>query len=179
MDIGAKIKDLRIQNGLTQEELAARSELTKGFISQLERNLTSISIATLTDVLECLGTNLQEFFSAPADEQIVFGAEDYFVSEQAENGTEIQWIVPNAQKNDMEPIIISIAGKSSTAADDPHPGEEFGYVLQGSVILHLGAKKYRAKKGECFYYRADTAHYLENPGASPARVLWISTPPMF
>lgn len=61
MDIGSKIKELRIANGLTQEELADRSELSKGFISQMENNLTSPSIATLIDVLQCLGTGLKHF----------------------------------------------------------------------------------------------------------------------
>ena len=58
MDIGKKLKDLRIKNDLTLEELASRSELTKGFLSQVERNLTSPSISTLEDLLEALGTNL-------------------------------------------------------------------------------------------------------------------------
>ena len=57
MEIGVKIKQLRQQRGLTQEELASRTELTKGFISQLERDLTSPSIATLMDILEALGTD--------------------------------------------------------------------------------------------------------------------------
>lgn len=55
MDIGVKIRELRILNGLTQEELADRSELSKGFISQLENDLTSPSISTLEDILQCLG----------------------------------------------------------------------------------------------------------------------------
>ena len=58
MEIGQKIKQLRIQKGLTLEELASRSELTKGFLSQMERDLTSPSIATLNDILEALGTTL-------------------------------------------------------------------------------------------------------------------------
>ena len=62
MDIGAKIKALRIQNDLTLEELASRSELTKGFLSQVERNLTSPSVSTLEDILEALGTDLASFF---------------------------------------------------------------------------------------------------------------------
>ena len=62
----------------TQEELADRAELSKGFISQLERNLTSPSIATLTDILQCLGSTLSEFFYEPPEEQIVFGKSDYF-----------------------------------------------------------------------------------------------------
>ena len=70
--------------GLTQEELADRAELSKGFISQLERNLTSPSIATLTDILQCLGTTLGEFFNETPEEQVVFGKADYFEKYDAE-----------------------------------------------------------------------------------------------
>ena len=63
MDIGLKLKELRILKGLTQEELADRAELSKGFISQIERNLTSPSIATLMDILQCLGTTTADFFT--------------------------------------------------------------------------------------------------------------------
>ena len=55
MEIGEKIRRIRIERGLTQEELADRAELSKGFISQIERDLTSPSIATLEDILTCLG----------------------------------------------------------------------------------------------------------------------------
>ena len=71
MDIGAKLKELRVLKGLTQEELADRAELSKGFISQVERDLTSPSIATLMDILQCLGTSIGEFFNDGSDEQIV------------------------------------------------------------------------------------------------------------
>ena len=70
MNIGEKIRRLRIKNALTQEELADRCELTKGFISQVERDLTSPSIATLVDILEGLGTNLKDFFNETIDEKI-------------------------------------------------------------------------------------------------------------
>ena len=63
MLLGDKIKQLRLQTSLTQEELADRCELTKGYISQLENNLTSPSIATLIDILDILGSNLKEFFT--------------------------------------------------------------------------------------------------------------------
>ena len=70
INIGSKIRNLRSQKGLTQEELADRCELSKGFISQLERDLTSPSIATLVDILQCLGTDLKEFFNDSEDKQI-------------------------------------------------------------------------------------------------------------
>ena len=63
MKIGDRVRRLRMQRGLTQEELADRCELSKGFISLLERDLTSPSIATLMDILESLGTDLKNFFS--------------------------------------------------------------------------------------------------------------------
>ena len=78
MDIGKKLRELRKQNDLTLEDLASRSELTKGFLSQLERDLTSPSVATLENLLEALGTNLKDFFSEDEDEQIVFSKEDFF-----------------------------------------------------------------------------------------------------
>ena len=71
MDIGEKLRLLRIRRGLTQEDMADRCELSKGFISQVERNLASPSIATLTDMLECLGSSLSQFFSEDKDEKTV------------------------------------------------------------------------------------------------------------
>lgn len=98
MNIGEKIKHLRMKNGLTQEELASRCELTKGFISQVERELTSPSIATLVDMLECLGTNLKDFFSDSIEEKVVFKKEDVFIKQDNELKHMIKWVIPNAQK---------------------------------------------------------------------------------
>ena len=85
MEIGEKIKKLRTILGLTQEELADRAELTKGFISQVERDLTSPSIASLSDILEALGTNLSKFFKNVEDEKFVFKEKDMFVAINEEN----------------------------------------------------------------------------------------------
>ena len=112
MDIGAKIKALRIQNDLTLEELASRSELTKGFLSQVERNLTSPSVSTLEDILEALGTDLASFFKESKQTKVVFSKQDHFIDEHEEYC--IHWIVPNAQKNEMEPILLELhADKTS------------------------------------------------------------------
>ena len=81
MEIGEKIRRLRIEKQLTQEELANRCELSKGFISQVENDLTSPSIATLIDILEILGTNLTEFFSEASEEKVTYTYEDMFETE--------------------------------------------------------------------------------------------------
>lgn len=177
MDIGIKIKQLRLQCGLTQEELANRCELTKGYISQLENELTSPSIQTLMDILSALGTSLSEFFSEDKDEQVVFSKDDFFQKDSPDNT--ITWLVPNAQKNEMEPINIFIAPNTTLSQDMPHEGEEFGYILSGEIQLVLGKKEYTAKAGEAFYYVCSTVHYLKNNKSVPAEVLWVSSPPTF
>ena len=177
MDSGAKLKELRILKGLTQEELADRAELSKGFISQLERDLTSPSIATLMDILQCLGTSIGEFFNETPEEQIVFGKTDYFEKHDQELKNEIKWIIPNAQKNMMEPILLTLEPGGETYPDNPHEGEEFGYVLQGNISIHIGSKTYKAKKGESFYFVSDKKHYLSSKAG--AVLIWVSSPPSF
>ena len=177
MEIGSRLKELRILKGLTQEELADRAELSKGFISQVERDLTSPSIATLIDILQCLGTTPADFFEKPRQEQIVFKKMDYFEKEDGELRNRLQWVIPNAQKNRMEPILLTLEKDGSTDPDNPHEGEEFGYVLQGTVTIHIGKHAYRAKKGESFCYTPDQKHFLTS--ATGATILWISAPPSF
>ena len=177
MDIGEKLKELRILKGLTQEELADRAELSKGFISQLERDLTSPSIATLLDILQCLGTSVGEFFNESPEEQIVFGKSDYFEKHDSELKNDIKWIIPNAQKNMMEPILLTLEAGGETYPDNPHEGEEFGYVLQGNISIHIGNKTYKARKGESFYFVSDKKHYLSSKAG--ATLIWVSSPPSF
>ena len=178
MNIGNKLKELRISNDLTLQELASRSELTKGFLSQVERNLTSPSISTLEDILEALGTNLSEFFQADdQEEQIVFHTQDFFVDEN--DHYKIEWIIPNAQKNEMEPILLTLHPHSQSQVMESHNGEEFGYVMKGNVVLVKGNKKYRLKAKETFYITGENSHYLENVGQSDAKIIWVTTPPMF
>ena len=180
MDIGEKLRELRIQRNLTQEELANRCELSKGFISQVERNLASPSIATLMDLLECLGTNLKSFFSDDNSEKVVFSPQDMFEKEDdEEQHGKITWLIPDAQKNSMEPILLELQSGAKSHALPPHEGEEFGYVLKGQVTLYAGKRKFTVKRGYSFCLHPATPHYLQNAGQTPATVLWISTPPSF
>jgi len=177
MDVGKRIYQLRVRNGLTQAELASRCELTKGFLSQLENDRTTPSLPTLMDIVEALGSDMSTFFSEEKEEKIVFRKEDFFEDER-ENYA-ISWVVPNAQKNTMEPIILTIRPHQQSQTMMPHEGEEFGLVLSGSVILLNGGKKHRVRKGETFYIRGDQEHCLKNENSTEARVLWITTPPLF
>ena len=177
MQIGKKIRALRHQYNLTQEELANRCELTKGYISQLENDLTSPSITTLIDILSTLGTNLKDFFAEEQEEKIIFKNEDFF--EKQTDAFTLSWLVPNAQKNMMEPILVELAPHKSTEQDFPHEGEEFGFVLSGAIVIHIGSKKYKCLKGESFYFTASKNHYIENLTDKSAKFIWVSSPPTF
>lgn len=175
MKIGKKIKQIRLQQGLTQEELADRCELSKGFISQLEHDSTSPSISTLIDILTALGTTLDQFFQKEKREQFVFTKQDMF--EKEEEGSVITWLVPNAQKNEMEPIHVSLDAGMKTSTYNPHEGEMFGYVIQGEITLVMNDKRHLVKKGESFYVSEPGDHFIE--ATTKSTFIWVSTPPIF
>jgi len=178
MVIGEKIKALRLACDLTQEELADRCELTKGYISQLENDLTSPSIATLIDILSALGTNLKDFFNSDdSEEKISFSKNDFI--EKITDSYTLNWLVPNAQKNEMEPVHMILNAGAETDEDVPHEGEEFGYVLKGEITLVIGKKKTKVKKGESFYFTPSKMHKIINTKEQNAEFIWVSTPPSF
>lgn len=179
MKIGSEIKNLRLQNNLTQEELSLRCDLSSGFISLLERDLTSPSFDTLVDLLSALGTNPQEFFSDKEQKKIVYSKDDVITNHNEEIGHSISWLVNDAQKNDMEPILANIEPNSVLFSDKAHHGEEFGYVLSGKVVIQVGNKKEIANKGDSFYYESSEAHKISNPYDKKAVLLVVSSPPSF
>ena len=178
MVLGEKIKNLRLSCDLTQEELADRCELTKGYISQLENDLTSPSIATLIDILSALGTDLKEFFSSDTEEEKVSFGKNEFI-EKVTDGYVLNWVVPNAQKNVMEPVLMVLHGGAKTDDDFPHEGEEFGFVLKGEIILKLGKRNVKVRKGESFYFTPKTVHSIFNAKETDAEFIWVSSPPSF
>ena len=179
MDIGNRMKELRIQYGLTQQELADRAELTKGFISQLERNQNTPSISTLLDIIQCLGTTPAEFFADEEPEQIVFKEADYFEKIDEEHNSLIEWVVPNAQKNAMEPVRLTLKPGGTSEVLAPHSGEEFGYVIKGTIRINYGGKNHIVRTGESFYFNAGKRHFIENKSSRDAIIIWVSNPPSF
>ena len=112
----------------------------------------------------------------------MFTEEDFFVKKDEEYKNQIKWIIPNAQKNCMEPIHLLLEKGGETCPDNPHEGEEFGYVLNGAVTkgkveIHLGKRICIAQKGDAFYYRADKTHYLK--GIERTELIWVTSPPSF
>lgn len=176
--IGERIKMLRQAKSLTQEELATRAGLTKGFISQIERNLTSLSVESLIGILDALDEKPSTFFDGAFDEKIVFKLKDR-VELEMDNVKSFKILVPAAQNRQMDPALLELNANEKTPEEEPHEGEEFGFVLGGSIDLVLGGKVYRLKRGECFYFKATKRHFISNRRKNKAFVLWVSSPPNF
>ena len=91
----------------------------------------------------------------------------------------LNWLVPNAQKNTMEPVHMILKPNCSTDEDFPHEGEEFGYVIKGEIVLLIGKKRTKVKRGESFYYAANKVHQIINKTNKEAEFIWVSSPPSF
>lgn len=177
MQIGKKLKMLRIKHNLTMQELADRTDLSKGFISQLENNQSSPSIDTLISILDVYEITLSSFFSENNSEKFVFYKNEISVLET--DYYEVKWLIPNAQKLNLEPIIITLKAFAKSQVIDPFQGQIFGYVLKGTVLVNYGNEIKKLAMGESFYIRGNARHYLENPTNKNVEVIWISNPPIF
>jgi transcriptional regulator with XRE-family HTH domain len=178
MDIGKRIKELRLANQLTQDELAARSDLTAAFISMVESNKSSISLEYLIKILTVLGESLSNFFSSDDQKAYVFAKKDR-VEIKDQGIDKFELLIPTSTTMAMEPSRLVIGQKQKLGPIKPHSGEEIGYVIKGRVLICLDKRKKLAKAGSCFQYKADQEHSFENVGKSEAEILLITWPPQF
>ncbi len=178
LNIGSKIKALRLASDLTQEELANRAQLTKGFISQLENEKfqTSISLDSLADILEALGVSLSEFFGKEEQEQVVFTADDR-VPLEGTGASSFELLVPGSTNNLMDPILVHLEAGEKLEKRSPHPGEQFGFVFKGTITLILNKKSYKISRNNCFYFTSNQPHQIVNKSDGEASFLWITSPP--
>lgn len=163
MLIGRKIKMLRLKKGLTQEELGERTDLSKGYISQLERDLSSPSIDTFFNILEVLGCEPKEFFDEKvAEQKVVYGKEDKTNFVDEERQYEIEWLVPESNEKEMEPIKLTFGARGEFKQFEPSLSETFGYVLTGNIAVRIGKKIFYARAGESIYFHASDEHQILN-----------------
>ena len=177
-ELGKKIKSLRLTSELTQEELANRAKLTKGFISQVENENfeTSISLDSLSDILDALGVSLSDFFKDTKEPQIVYTKSERIQIENT-GAKSFEILIPGSTNNEMDPILVELSAGEQLEKADPHPGEQFGYVLKGTLTLIKNKKEYEIKKYDCFYFTSDEHHQLLNRSDKTCMFIWVVTPP--
>ncbi len=177
LEIGKKVKDLRLAAELTQEELATRAQLTKGFISQIENDQTSISLDSLIDILDALGISISDFFADDDySERITFSRTDR-LSLPDRGAKSFELLVPGSTNMLMDPILVTLEPGESLQLEEPHNGEEFGYLLSGQMVIKYGKKSHHLRKDDCFYFEAYKSHQFVNKGKNKTTFLWVMTPP--
>ncbi len=138
MNIGEKLKRLRQANSLTQEELANRAYLTKGFISQLERDKTSPSIATLKDILDVLGVSLADFFQDQAPARVVYPHSARITTSNSTPDCRVEVLVPDAQNRMMDPVLVTIGGGGGVARPGAPRGRRIWHCSEGNGATEAG-----------------------------------------
>nr|WP_106783930.1 XRE family transcriptional regulator [Lysinibacillus timonensis] len=176
MQIGRKIKSLRLKKGLTQEELGERTDLTKGYISQLERDLNSPSIDTLFTILEVLGTTPKDFFDDSNKEtKIVYNEDDQTSYYDEEKKYEIKWLIPTSNEKEMEPVYLTLEEGGEYKVFEPSLAETFIYVLSGRIRVIIGEDEFIASEGNAIYYEASNNHQVLNANNGRTELLLVAT----
>jgi len=174
--VGARVRSLRRERGLTIEQLAAATGLTKGFISQLERDRTSPSLSSIARICDALGVRLSHIFErepAPAlvrrDERPVVDA--YFPTSN--------FLLSSRDEPRLQ-VIESEVAPGAGAGDELYslPGEiEFVYVVEGTLEIVVGDETMTLGRGDSLTYELSKPHTWRNPSARDTlRVLWVAVP---
>lgn len=179
MEIGEKLRNLRLNAKLTQQELADRLGFTKGYISQIENDLTSPSMLSLFQILEALGTSLEAFFSPYIEPKIIFTKNDYNVEEDRNLKHNITRLIPNTLEYELGSVILEIDAGGQTKIYERGYGVVFGHVLEGQITLVKNKTRYTIKKNESFYYETNQEHYILNTHNERAKILCVSKPKVF
>lgn len=174
--IGSHLRQLRTKRRLSLSQVAQAVGISVGFLSALERSQMSGSVGTLRKLARYYKTNILDFFDANGASSRQVQPEQRKVL-QAGPGVRMELLAwGNAV---MEPHLFRVAPQAGSGDAYTHEGEEFLFILRGSLIITLEQQEYRLKTGDSFYFESTTPHHWRNPGRSETRVLWVNTPPTF
>jgi transcriptional regulator with XRE-family HTH domain len=180
--IGAQIRDLRKIKGLTIQQLAERVGVSIGYISQIERNRSQLSIAMLKKISDVLGVHMNWFFQAgpqgPAEERnFVVRAGNRRRMSFTGTGIHEELLSPNLSG----PLELLLSTLEPAADSDfySHDGAEAGYVLSGRLRLWINDMEFDLDAGDSFSFRSTDVHRCRNPGSVSTQVVWVITPPHY
>lgn len=184
VELGMRIRQLRLARGFSIKELAVRSDLSAGSISQLERGIGSPSIRSLRNISKALGVTIAYFFPSEGAEE---APESDVVKRVAKRKTltfgntgTTKDILSSRGSEKLEFLLVKVApGGSSGPELYSHDGEEGGVVLAGTLDLWVNERQYRLEAGDSFGFQSALPHKFSNPGEVEAQVIWVNSPPLY
>ena len=175
MEVGKKLRRLRRSRGLTLEELAERAGLTKGFLSQIERDKISPSVSALKSILDVLGEDISMFFKdMDVKEKNAFKKEERRVLDFDKPGVRIESPIPNLHYRELDPMIVWLDPGAEILDEDWDVEEAFGYVLKGTIKLTVNKNVYTLRKGDSFYLFPESTHTIKNESKKEAEFLIVA-----
>lgn len=182
--VGAQIRDLRKAKGLTIAQLGERIDRSVGYVSQIERNLSALSIPDLKRIAEALEVQISWFFhssaSVPAEER------GYIVRRENRRRLNLSGIgvveelLSPSLGGATELVLTRIPPHSTTGEEFvTRKAEESGLVLQGEMELWIEDKHFLLNEGDSFCFRPEESHRIHNPGDIETVVVWVITPPVY
>ncbi|MBN2796591.1 MAG: cupin domain-containing protein [Clostridia bacterium] len=181
-DIGSKLKQLRTMKELTLKDLSAKTNLSIGFLSQIERGVTSVAISSLDVIAKALDTDLSYFFTMPKkrERQVLRSFEQEVFT--IKNSQFIDYhLTLNPEEMEILPRLQIILPQGDDDGNEPygHEGEEFIYVLEGILTVNLDNQIYQLYPGDSMHYNSSTPHNWNNNTSKNVKILIISTPNRF
>ena len=179
MQLGRKIRDLRLRRGLTVQKLAEATGLSKGFISQVENDRTSPSLSTLRDLAAALRTSMAYLVveDDPTPHVVRATERPQLPADGRTQRTELLSALP---KRNLELLMLELPpGLPTGEQRHSHPGEECLLCLQGRVRLLHGEQELLLETGDSCHFDGRIPHSTENLGPAAARVLIAMTPAAF
>lgn len=173
--IAKRIREIRIEKGLTQETLAVRAGLTRSYVSLLENGKKIPAISTLYRVASVLGVKMGDFFDTESESPniVIIRQADCVPMSNGSFGYAYAFLAIEKKDKIMDPFFVRVSpGKKRT--EFVHRGEELMYVTDGKLKLTYGGEEFILEKGDSVYIDSSTAHKLEAVGKRPVFLLSIN-----
>jgi transcriptional regulator with XRE-family HTH domain len=182
--LGQQIRALRKAQQLSLMELAARSGLSIGNLSQIERGVRSPTLRSLQRLGECLNVSTADLFQPrdlpPASEfGTIVRRKSRPMLNLSKNGCHKELLTPMLPGTLQLLLMTLDPGGSSGSQSYNHRGEEAGVVLAGALRLWIDDAVYVLKEGDSFRFKSTRQHRFENAAQQQTRVLWAMTPPFY
>jgi DNA-binding transcriptional MerR regulator/mannose-6-phosphate isomerase-like protein (cupin superfamily) len=176
--VGPRLRRLRLEREASLSQVARAANVSVGFLSALERSQMTASVATLRRLARFYRVNILSLFNPsdanpghvrPSDRKVL----------EAGPGVRME-LLSWGSTTMMEPHLFRIAPSAGSGESYAHEGEEFLYILRGSLEIVLdGGEKHTLEEGDSFYFESSNEHHWRNPGKKETLVLWVNTPPTF
>jgi len=182
--LGHQIRDLRRAKGVTIPDLAARIDRSVGWVSQIERGLSQVTISALAQIADALEVPMSWFFgkgATPPPEELglVVRKGQRRTLDFHGSGVHEEILSPTLSGQLLLVESVFAPGASTGDRDRERRGEEAGVVIRGTLELTIDGRRLRLGPGDSFAFTRSGPHRCHNPGKVPAVVLWVITPPSY